>query len=115
VSGKPGMSVFPPTPPHPKGLARFEELVRKLTDIVTHRVEANLEAIRNTLLVDLPADRWGGAGPSRPPNPFTPKQPFAIKGFKMGFHFSLPYYCASQVLHLRGVQCLPAAPPKEGS
>jgi hypothetical protein len=32
--------------------------VRKLTDVVTHRVEANLEAIRSTLLVDLPADRW---------------------------------------------------------
>lgn len=43
----------------PQGLARLEELVRKLTDLVTHRVEANLEAIRNTLLVDLPADRSG--------------------------------------------------------
>ncbi|KIZ06068.1 Dynein gamma chain, flagellar outer arm [Monoraphidium neglectum] len=40
-----------------QGLARLEELVRKLTDLVTHRVEANLDAIRSTLLVDLPADR----------------------------------------------------------
>lgn len=31
--------------------------MRKLTDLVEHRVEANLEAIRATLLVDLPADR----------------------------------------------------------
>jgi len=40
-----------------QGLARLELLVHKLTDLVTHRVEANLEAIRGTLLVDLPADR----------------------------------------------------------
>lgn len=48
-----------------QGLARLEELVRKLTDLVTHRVEANLDAIRDTPLVDLPADRWvqmGGWG-----------------------------------------------------
>lgn len=36
----------------------MEELVRQLTDLVAHRVEANLEAVRGTLLVDLPADRW---------------------------------------------------------
>ena len=44
----------------PQGLSRLEELVRKLTDLVTHRVEANLDAIRDTLLVDLPADRSEG-------------------------------------------------------
>lgn len=51
--------VAPPVPPvwQTQGLARLEELVRKLTDLVQHRVEANLEAIRATLLVDLPADR----------------------------------------------------------
>ncbi len=40
-----------------QGLARLEELVRKLVDLVDNRVEANLQAIRDTLLVELPADR----------------------------------------------------------
>jgi hypothetical protein len=41
-----------------QGLARLEELVRKVMDIVDNRVEANLQAIQRTLLVELPADRW---------------------------------------------------------
>ncbi len=40
-----------------QGLARLEELVRKLVDLLTNRVEANLEAVGATLLVELPADR----------------------------------------------------------
>lgn len=40
-----------------QGLARFEELVRKIVDLITNRIENNLEAIRNTMLIDLPADR----------------------------------------------------------
>jgi dynein heavy chain len=40
-----------------QGLARLEELVRKVMDIVDNRVEANLQAIQSTLLVELPADR----------------------------------------------------------
>jgi dynein heavy chain len=40
-----------------QGLARVEELVRKLIDLAEHRLEANLAAIRDTLLVDLPPDR----------------------------------------------------------
>jgi hypothetical protein len=39
------------------GLARFEELVRKICDLADNRVEGNLAGIRATLLVDLPADR----------------------------------------------------------
>jgi hypothetical protein len=41
----------------PQGLARLEELVRKVMDTVDNRVEANLQAIQRTLLVELPADR----------------------------------------------------------
>ena len=40
-----------------QSLARLEELVRKIVDLVNNRVEGNLSAIRSTLLVDLPADR----------------------------------------------------------
>jgi hypothetical protein len=40
-----------------QGLARLEELVRKVMDIVDNRVEANLQVIQHTLLVELPADR----------------------------------------------------------
>jgi hypothetical protein len=40
-----------------QGLARLEELVRKLMDIVDNRVQANLDTIRAMLLVELPADR----------------------------------------------------------
>ena len=40
-----------------QGLARLEELVRKLDDMLTNRVEANLAASAGTCLVDLPADR----------------------------------------------------------
>lgn len=39
------------------GLSRLEELVARVSDVVEHRIEANLEAIRGALLVDLPADR----------------------------------------------------------
>ena len=39
------------------GLARLEELGRKVVDLLTNRVDANLQAIANTVLVDLPADR----------------------------------------------------------
>lgn len=39
------------------GLARLEELVRKVVDLVDNRVEGNLRAIIGTLLVDLPADK----------------------------------------------------------
>lgn len=45
----------PPAPP--QGLARMEELVRKVVDLVDNRVEMNLRMIANTLLVDLPSDR----------------------------------------------------------
>ena len=41
-----------------QGLGRLEELVRKLVDLVENRVEANLQAIRDTMLVELPADRY---------------------------------------------------------
>lgn len=41
----------------PQGLARLDELVRKMLDIVDNRVVANLEAVQATLLVELPADR----------------------------------------------------------
>ena len=41
-----------------QGLARLEELVRKLMDIVDNRVQANLDTIRAMQLVELPADRW---------------------------------------------------------
>lgn len=44
-----------------QGLARLEELVRKVMDIVDNRVEANLQAIQRTLLVELPADRCAAA------------------------------------------------------
>ena len=40
-----------------QGLARLEELVRKLTDMLHNRVDANLTAIAKTRLVDLPSDR----------------------------------------------------------
>lgn len=40
-----------------QGLARLEELARKLMDIVDNRVQANLDAVKEMLLVDLPADR----------------------------------------------------------
>jgi len=40
-----------------QGLARLEELVRKVMDIVDNRVQANLNLIRGMLLVELPADR----------------------------------------------------------
>ena len=40
-----------------QGLARLEELVRKIRDLVDNRVEANLAAVSRTLLVDLPSDR----------------------------------------------------------
>lgn len=40
-----------------QGLARLEELVRKMLDIVDNRVVANLEAVQATLLIELPADR----------------------------------------------------------
>lgn len=40
-----------------QGLTRLEELVRKVLDLVDNRVEMNLRAIANTMLVDLPADR----------------------------------------------------------
>jgi len=40
-----------------QGLARLEELVRKLVDIVDNRVMANMAAVQNTLLVELPGDR----------------------------------------------------------
>eukprot|EP00899_Mesostigma_viride_P009796 jgi/Mesvir1/18818/Mv04309-RA.2 len=39
------------------GLARLEELIRKINDMVENRVEANLKAISKTLLVDLPPDK----------------------------------------------------------
>ena len=45
--------------------------MRQLTDLVAHRVEHNLEAIRNTLLVDLPADRCDrvrACAPNRAPS-----------------------------------------------
>jgi len=38
-------------------LARLDELVRKVLDLVDNRVEMNLRAIANTILVDLPTDR----------------------------------------------------------
>jgi dynein heavy chain len=41
----------------PQGLARLEELVRKVVDLVDNRVESNLRAIANTMLVDLPNDK----------------------------------------------------------
>lgn len=41
----------------PQSLARLEELVRKVVDLVDNRVEMNLRAISNTMLVDLPADK----------------------------------------------------------
>jgi hypothetical protein len=40
-----------------QGLARLEELVRKVVDLVDNRVESNLRVLANTLLVDLPSDR----------------------------------------------------------
>lgn len=40
-----------------QGLARLEELVRKVVDLVDNRVESNLRAIANTMLVDLPNDK----------------------------------------------------------
>ncbi|PNH08753.1 Dynein gamma chain, flagellar outer arm [Tetrabaena socialis] len=40
-----------------QGLARLEELVRKVVDLVENRVECNLNAIMDTMLVELPADR----------------------------------------------------------
>ncbi|GFR42148.1 hypothetical protein Agub_g3000 [Astrephomene gubernaculifera] len=40
-----------------QGLARLEELVRKVLDLVENRVESNLRAISATMLVELPSDR----------------------------------------------------------
>jgi dynein heavy chain len=40
-----------------QGLARLEELVRKVVDLTENRVESNLRAISSTMLVELPADR----------------------------------------------------------
>ncbi|CAD7698753.1 unnamed protein product [Ostreobium quekettii] len=40
-----------------QGLARLEELVRKINDLVQNRVEANLKAISKTVMVDLPSER----------------------------------------------------------
>ncbi len=40
-----------------QGLARLEELVRKVVDLVDNRVESNLRAIANTMIVELPSDR----------------------------------------------------------
>lgn len=40
-----------------QGLARLEELVRKVVDLVDNRVTMNLNAVANTILVDLPSDR----------------------------------------------------------
>lgn len=39
------------------GLSRFEELVRKLSDMIEHRIEGNLKSISKTLLVELPTDQ----------------------------------------------------------
>jgi dynein heavy chain len=39
-----------------KGIAKLEELVNKINDIVDNRIEANLREIGKSLLVDLPAD-----------------------------------------------------------
>ena len=39
------------------GLIKFEELVRKVCDILENRVEGNLKAISKTLLVELPSDQ----------------------------------------------------------
>eukprot|EP00762_Andalucia_godoyi_P000483 ANDGO_03248.mRNA.1 Dynein gamma chain len=39
------------------GLARFEELVIKMNDIIENRIEKNLKVISKTLLVDLPSDQ----------------------------------------------------------
>ncbi len=43
------------------GLVRLEELVRKIVDLLANRVEANLKAIANTMLVELPSDRSAAA------------------------------------------------------
>eukprot|EP00798_Chlamydomonas_sp_ICE-L_P031303 gene31303-6451_t len=40
-----------------QGLARLEELVRKVVDLVDNRMEMNLRQIGSTVLVELPADR----------------------------------------------------------
>lgn len=40
-----------------QGLARLEELVRKVVDLTENRVDSNLGAISSTLLVELPTDR----------------------------------------------------------
>ena len=39
------------------GLARLEELVAKMNDILENRVEANLKRVARTLFVNLPADQ----------------------------------------------------------
>jgi dynein heavy chain len=38
------------------GLTKFEELMKKVTDILDHRIEGNLRTIGRTLLVELPSD-----------------------------------------------------------
>lgn len=43
-----------------QAIARFDELVRKINDLVDNRVEANLKCISRTVLVDLPPDRCDG-------------------------------------------------------
>lgn len=40
-----------------QAIARFDELVRKINDLVDNRVEANLKCISRAVLVDLPPDR----------------------------------------------------------
>ena len=40
-----------------QALARLEELVRKIKDLIDHRVEANLSSISKMRLVDLADDR----------------------------------------------------------
>ena len=39
-----------------EGIAKFDELVSKMNDVVENRVEANVREIGKTMLVDLPAD-----------------------------------------------------------
>eukprot|EP00959_Pyramimonas_sp_CCMP1952_P349938 7331829-Pyramimonas_sp.AAC.1 len=39
------------------GLARLEELIDKINDILENRVDANLKVVSRTMLIDLPSDR----------------------------------------------------------
>lgn len=79
-----------------QGLARLEELVRKVMDIMDNRVVANLQLIQTMVLVELPADRCG-----------PPGRPIGKAGCRSCWHRQEVCRCEVQVCSFRGLCRLP--------